>query len=842
MLIVLADDMGLGKTIQALALMVSRRSTNPARKTTLIVAPVALLKQWEREIEKKLKPGRQHSLSSFIYHGTKRAPWEKLRTFDVVLTTFGVVATEYKRRVAIQVAKRQNPNWTPSGTRDVLSLLGDECQWYRVIIDEAQCIKNKSTKAALGCCMLQAETRFCMTGTPMMNNVGELFSLIHFLRIRPYCDKEKFRYDIETPLKGQIDSLRKKAMRQLQALLKSLLLRRTKKSQIDGKPILDLPPRTTTVQHSVFSEDEHAFYNALETKSRLSFNKYLKAGTVGRNYSNILVLLLRLRQACCHPHLLKDFAQSSGPSNIDAQDMVALAKELAPDVVNRIKEQVSSNDSAQLECPICMDMAENPTIFIPCGHDTCSECFARITDPSQAIQDGETAEGHRDVKCPNCRGKITPSRVVDLQAFKKVHMRELCKENELVDDINEDSDSEDDSDSNDSDDSLDDDIDTKGNLRGFIVDDDDEPEENEELADGQSKKTVSKALVRIKRKSKGKGKAKDKGPKKTLAQLKKEAGIGSKARERYLRKLAKEWNTSAKIEKVMEILQDLRSQKVEETRQAEKTIVFSQFTSLLDLLEFPINREGWKYRRYDGSMTPKARNDAVLDFTDNPEIKVMLVSLKAGNSGLNLVAASQVIIFDPFWNPYIEEQAIDRAHRIGQLNPVKVHRILVPNTVEDRIIALQDKKRELIESALDEEASRSVGRLGTRELAFLFVSHADLGQGSRANLLRMLNLERSNSSISGPPASSMTTTSRNRLNRDTSHHYTLSEIIDRQTLPFQNRIHQRSLNELYPLPSYQRYPVHTIHLRFHHSQFGSAGHGDTPLQDSSQEQYLPWLA
>jgi len=119
-------------------------------------------------------------------------------------------------------------------------------------------------------------------------------------------------------------------------------------------------------------------------------------------------------------------------------------------------------------------------------------------------------------------------------------------------------------------------------------------------------------------------------------------------------------------------------------------------------------------------MSAGQRNQAVLDFTDKPECKVMLVSLKAGNAGLNLVAASQVIILDPFWNPYIEEQAIDRAHRIGQLRPVQVHRILVQETVEDRIITLQENKRALIEGALDEKASQSIGRLGERELAFLF--------------------------------------------------------------------------------------------------------------------------
>lgn len=160
----LADDMGLGKTIQALALMVSRKSDDPLRKTNLIVCPVGLLKQWEREIQKKLKP--EHQLKVHISHGGNRdVLWEKLRKFDVVLTTFGTLGTELKRKEDIEVKKRANPNWRPSGKGDYLPLLGDDCKWFRVIIDEAQCIKNKNTKAALGAFHLQALTRFCMTGS-----------------------------------------------------------------------------------------------------------------------------------------------------------------------------------------------------------------------------------------------------------------------------------------------------------------------------------------------------------------------------------------------------------------------------------------------------------------------------------------------------------------------------------------------------------------------------------------------------------------------------------------------------------------------------------------------------
>jgi len=156
-------------------------------------------------------------------------------------------------------------------------------------------------------------------------------------------------------------------MRKLQALLKAILLRRTKKSQIDGQPILNLPERTTEAQHAVFSEDEEAFYRALETKTQLQFNKYLKAGTIGRNYTNVLVLLLRLRQACCHPHLIKDFGILTGNPDVSIKDLLALAAELAPEVVERIKSE------SAFECPVCYDGVDNPAIFIPCGHSTCSE-------------------------------------------------------------------------------------------------------------------------------------------------------------------------------------------------------------------------------------------------------------------------------------------------------------------------------------------------------------------------------------------------------------------------------------------------------------------------------------
>jgi SNF2 family DNA or RNA helicase len=129
-----------------------------------------------------------------------------------------------------------------------------------------------------------------------------------------------------------------KGMLKLQAFLKAILLRRVKGSLIDGKPIIVLPPKTEEIQHVVFDNDEQEFYNSLETKTRVQFNKYMRAGTVGKNYSNILVLLLRLRQCCCHPHLITHFDEGlPAVSNLSADTLIEIAKSLAPEVVSRLK-------------------------------------------------------------------------------------------------------------------------------------------------------------------------------------------------------------------------------------------------------------------------------------------------------------------------------------------------------------------------------------------------------------------------------------------------------------------------------------------------------------------------
>ena len=307
-------------------------------------------------------------------------------------------------------------------------------------------------------------------------------------------------------------------------------------------------------------------YKSVEAGAQLEFNRYLRAGTVGRNYSAILVKLLRLRQACCHPHLIHDFGIAVA-AGVTPADLVALAKQLDQDVVARIRAT-----EGNFECPVCYDGVPNPAIFLPCGHATCRECFAKIADPANAIRDGnENATG---AKCPTCRGAVDPKRITDFESFKRVHMPELLtmEDKEKWAELEKEAASNDEDDEEESETESDDgdDVDGQGNLRGFIVDDDAEEDEDgddeEEGLPGSSKKSSSikakgsKKQKKPKKSKGGKGKQREKKkvPKNvTLAELKKLASRSAKARRAYMRRLSEDYVSSAKIDQTMEILREV---------------------------------------------------------------------------------------------------------------------------------------------------------------------------------------------------------------------------------------------------------------------------------------------
>jgi len=152
--------------------------------------------------------------------------------------------------------------------------------------------------------------------------------------------------------------------------------------------------------------------------------------------------------------------------------------------------------------------------------------------------------------------------------------------------------------------------------------------------------------------------------------------------------------TSSKMRRLLELLEELRSE-------GHRALVFSQFTSHLALVREELDRAGFKYQYLDGS-TPAGKRAKLIQAFQDGEGEVFLISLKAGGTGINLTAADYVIHLDPWWNPAVEDQATDRAHRIGQTKPVTVSRLVAQGTLEEAILALHAEKRELADSLLSE--------------------------------------------------------------------------------------------------------------------------------------------
>lgn len=139
----------------------------------------------------------------------------------------------------------------------------------------------------------------------------------------------------------------------------------------------------------------------------------------------------------------------------------------------------------------------------------------------------------------------------------------------------------------------------------------------------------------------------------------------------------------------------------EAIKSGHKILLFSSYTSMLEIIEKRLKDENIKYFKLTGATKVEERVDLVDEFNNNNEIKVFLISLKAGGTGLNLTGADMVIHYDPWWNVSTENQATDRAYRIGQKNNVQVYKLITKNSIEEKIYKLQKKKEKLIDNVLD---------------------------------------------------------------------------------------------------------------------------------------------
>ncbi|WP_045214922.1 DEAD/DEAH box helicase [Desulfonatronovibrio magnus] len=421
---ILADEMGLGKTVQTLT-FIQLMKEKGAKGPTLIIVPTSVLPNWEREAEKFVP-----NLSRLVIYGARRSSmFRKIKDSDLVMTTYALLR------------------------RDLEELLAHE--YSGIILDEAQNIKNPNTITARSVRRLKSEFRLCLSGTPIENNLLELWSLFEFLMPGFLGSQHAFQKGFVKPIKdGDEESLG-----YLRSRVKPFILRRTK-----NEVAKDLPPKVENVYYSALLEEQHDLYTALAKKLKEQVMQRVDEKGLAASQMSILDALLKLRQICCHPRLLK-------------MDMPG----------------VSTN--------------------LPSGK---------------------------------------------FEAFK-----------DLVTNIVED---------------------------------------------------------------------------------------------------------------------------------GHKVLVFSQFVQMLHIIRSWLTMNKTPFAYLDGSS--KDRFEQVDRFNNSPDIPIFLISLKAGGTGLNLTSADYVIHYDPWWNPAVESQATDRTHRIGQTRQVFAYKMICENTVEEKILKLQDMKRGVAEAVI----------------------------------------------------------------------------------------------------------------------------------------------
>ena len=639
---ILADDMGLGKTIQSVALILTNpRPTAPsspgakskptvpssATKCTLVIAPLSLIKQWESEISTRILA--THKLKVLVHHGTNRTRRSKdLEKFDVVITTYQIIVSEYG---GSQMDKSE-------GIR--VGCMG--VHWYRVILDEAHTIKNRNAKSTQACYALKSVYRWCLTGTPMQNNLDELQSLIKFLGIRPYRDLGPWREQITQPMKNGRGGL---AMKRLGFFLKAFMKRRTK-DVLKNEGALNFGGKIEEGQEggeskgfkivarkiekivAQFDPEEQAFYDRLQARTESRLEEMM--GGKKNDYIGALVLLLRLRQACNHPLLV-------GGNAAKDKDALTTGSEKSSQTSGR--QRLNGDDE--------LDDVANLLGGLSVTAKKCDVC--QIELPSKSAADGA-------IRCNDCEQDLASQR-----RLSKRHNKHQKTSNARREDADKTETSK---------------PSTRRNKK-VVLDSDDEEEEAERdwvvPKSQQHMRDLGKAGGSDDENAEGGGEDLGSEDSETDEDGDEQLGRSTKTSKKVinLESSDAENNVSATDNNLEDDDDDefsssededaialVASSKVrylldilEKETEDHKIIVFSQFTSMLDIIEPFLKKAGFVFTRYDGSMKNDLREASLNRLRNDRKTRVLLCSLKCGSLGLNLTAASRVVILEPFWNP-----------------------------------------------------------------------------------------------------------------------------------------------------------------------------------------------
>lgn len=388
----LGDEMGMGKTIQAVSLIMS---DYPQKQPTLVCVPPVALMQWSNEIN-EYTDGR---LNVLVYHGqnskVKKMTVKDLKKYDVIMVSYNGLESLYRK---------ETKGW--SRGEDIIKEDSPlhAIHFHRLILDEAHSIKSRTTGVARACFALKGTYKWCLSGTPVQNRIGEFFSLLRFLEVRPFADYfckrcpcsmlhwslddkhmchacghagmehvSVFNQELLNPLTQSDDKKqREKAMDKLHMITARIMLRRMKR---DHTSSMELPPKEVIVHNEFFGEIERDFSSSIMTNTTRQFDTYVSRGVMLNNYANIFGLIMQMRQVANHPDLL-------------------------------LKKHAQEGQNV-LVCNICDEPAEE-AIRSKCKHDFCRSCVKSY------VQTYESSGGEAD--CPRCHIVIHPFPLVRLHA------------------------------------------------------------------------------------------------------------------------------------------------------------------------------------------------------------------------------------------------------------------------------------------------------------------------------------------------------------------------------------------------------------------------------------------
>ncbi|KAF0972489.1 hypothetical protein FDP41_009392 [Naegleria fowleri] len=688
---ILADEMGLGKTIQTIAFIAYLAEKKGIWGPTLIITPSSTLHNWQQEFEKFCP-----TLRVLPYWGALkerkllRKYWtnpdklyQKDSPFHVVISSYGLILEDEKYFKKVK--------------------------WQYLILDEAHAIKSSKSlrwKTLLG---MKCRNRMLLTGTPIQNNMKELWALLHFIMPSIFDSHEEFNdwfsKDIESHASKEQDAkLNEQQLARLHMILKPFMLRRVKKD-VES----EMAPKTELVLHCGFSSLQADMYKYIKDefkKNSAKEKKKKKATSTADSVANksaLMNIVMQLKKACNHIHLFKEFRQDVF-TPVTFSEHPGHVKHVPGKIYDEY-ENLKNPISLTLPKIIFREIMPEGSLDEEAKRLSIFKRFNFSQDPSYLLHTYGTLFYYlkdslwRLYKLRNLR-----NRLVEFRNRKKTFqflMDELVSE-QLTAHIQRC-------------DMLIHNIETLFRNNGTVI--------------RKVKccfETVIAPPIEIR--------CSDISSTYHLEPVKTTRFIDKK----FLHRNQFVYNTfgssNVVLPNVSKLIADSGKMRVLDQLlfrlkvEGHRVLIFCQMTKMIDLLEEYMIKRRYSYFRLDGSTGVAERRDMVDAFQNQrvDPVFVFLLSTKAGGLGITLTAADTVIFYDSDWNPTLDAQAMDRVHRIGQTKPVTIYRLITKNSVEERILTIakqkstiqetvykgqfkmQDKEEEVDSSELDEDDDAAV--------------------------------------------------------------------------------------------------------------------------------------